>query len=142
ILIEWVALGHSLKVVPSDSRERFCLCLQLLGLSLLRDYNSDEADKLLARNEDSMLATFMEIGSPGDLQRFDDRQAYHCIALMRRLLAAVGGEDDDRFQRYFDLQYSNQQNQAICGATIDVYGIGSIDGTDKEKMREALSKSE
>ncbi|KAI5455657.1 hypothetical protein BGZ63DRAFT_458545 [Mariannaea sp. PMI_226] len=142
VSFEWMALGRSLKEASTDSRKRFCLCLLVLGLSLLGQYDGDDANKILSLNEEDLLGIFMEIGSLEDLKGFEENEAHHCIALMRTLLKAVEDEEDmDMSGCGFDQHYSAQQNHTICGAVIDVYGTGSIDDVDEQRMREALSNS-
>ena len=43
------------------TRVKFCLCLQILGLSLLGNYDGAAASELLARDDASLLAPFMQV---------------------------------------------------------------------------------
>lgn len=158
-LFEWMMLGRSLQVWcyfnsirnaklmidPSQkanqrTRSRFCLCLQMLGLSLLEDYDSSEASEVLARDEASLLAPFLQVERDLKPESFDYDQAHHIIALARGLFEELGGERDP-FQHRYDPQYSILENQMICGAIIEVEGACSMENIDSVQMHKAISRS-
>lgn len=122
------------------TRVKFCLCLQILGLSLLGNYDGAAASELLARDEASLLAPFIQVEGHLEPGSFDYAQAHHIVALTRGLLEELGGEQD-RFQRRFDLQYSTRENHVIYGAIVDINGTGSMDKIDLEQMHKAMSRS-
>ncbi|KAJ3453936.1 hypothetical protein MRS44_018568 [Fusarium solani] len=124
-LFEWMMLGRS---------------LQILGLSLLGHYDGAAASELLARDEASLLAPFMQVEGHLEPGSFDYAQAHHIVALARGLLEELGGEQD-RFQRRFDLQYSARENHVIYGAIVDIEGTGSMEEADPEQMHKAMSRS-
>ncbi|KAI8648093.1 hypothetical protein NCS56_01541000 [Fusarium sp. Ph1] len=139
-LLEWRVLGRSLQKADVLIRMKFCLCLQILGLSLLGHYNGAAASELLARDEASLLAPFMQVEGHLEPESFDYAQAHHIVALTRSLLEELGGEQD-RFQRRFDLQYSARENHVICGAIVNIEGTGSMEEADPEQMHKAMSRS-
>ncbi|RSL78737.1 hypothetical protein CEP52_017606 [Fusarium oligoseptatum] len=139
-LFEWMMLGRSLQKADELTRVRFCFCLQILGLSLLGNYDGAAASELLARDEASLLAPFMQVEGHLEPGSFDYAQAHHIVALARGLLEELGGEQD-RFQRRFDLLYSTRENHVIYGAIVDIEGTGSMEETDPEQMHKAMSRS-
>ncbi|KAJ3454995.1 hypothetical protein MRS44_013595 [Fusarium solani] len=139
-LFEWMMLGRSLQKADELTRVKFCLCLQILGLSLLGHYDGAAASELLARDEASLLAPFMQVEGHLEPGSFDYAQAHHIVALARGLLEELGGEQD-RFQRRFDLQYSARENHVIYGAIVDIEGTGSMEEADPEQMHKAMSRS-
>ncbi|KAI5465213.1 hypothetical protein BGZ63DRAFT_379617 [Mariannaea sp. PMI_226] len=141
VAYEWTALRDSIKDLKPTIRARFCLCLQLLGLSLLGEYYSDEANELLDRDEESILAIFQETAEPNDLRMFSEREALHCIALMYALLDASGAETGE-LQQFLDPRFSYQYNQRVCGAMIDIDGAGTLERVDIEEMIKALLRSQ
>ncbi|KAH6876870.1 hypothetical protein B0T10DRAFT_566625 [Thelonectria olida] len=137
---ECTLLQRSSRRADLRARLRFCLCLQILGLSLLGGYLSVAAAALLARDEDSLLSTFLDDDEwlrPGS---FDYVQTHHIIALFRGLLRECMGEPDPIQCRY-DVKYSPRENQVIFGAIVDVEGDGSIEEADLEGMHQAICKS-
>ncbi|RSL82764.1 hypothetical protein BHE90_012745 [Fusarium euwallaceae] len=139
-LFEWRVLGRSLQKSDVLIRMKFCLCLQILGLSLLEHYDGATASELLARDEASLLAPFIQVEGHLKPESFDYAQAHHIVALARSLLEELGGEQDC-FQRRFDLQYSARENHVIYGAIVDIEGGSSMEETDPQQMHKAISQS-
>ncbi|EXK24373.1 hypothetical protein FOMG_18890 [Fusarium oxysporum f. sp. melonis 26406] len=147
VLHEWMALGRALTESPKIIQTQFCLCLQILGLTLLERYDGTMANALLGLGETEIISTLSEDSEAeyeklASLDQDDINLAFHCIALMRILLEEAGGEEARMQREYYDSTYSATQNQVIYGAAVGVHGPCSIQKTDVTALHDALSQSE
>ncbi|KAI8406378.1 hypothetical protein FOFC_13848 [Fusarium oxysporum] len=125
VLHEWMALGRALTESPKIIQTQFCLCLQILGLTLLERYDGTMANALLGLGETEIISTLSEDSEAeyeklASLDQDDINLAFHCIALMRILLEEAGGEEARMQREYYDSTYSATQNQVIYGAASEV----------------------
>ncbi|EXA28497.1 hypothetical protein FOQG_18627 [Fusarium oxysporum f. sp. raphani 54005] len=146
LLFEWMTLGRVLTESTTDVQRQFCLCLQLLGLTLLERYDDSIAKALLGLSDTEIVATLSEVDEMeyqklASLDQDDIDLALHCIALIRILLEAVGGEEAHRQRELCDSSYSAKQNQIIYGAVIGANGPRSIQKVDTKALHDALLES-
>ncbi|KAG6990887.1 hypothetical protein FocnCong_v019867 [Fusarium oxysporum f. sp. conglutinans] len=146
VLQEWMALGRVLEKSPKNIQTQFCLCLQILGLTLLERYDGTMAKALLRLGETEIISILSEDGEAeyetlASLDQDDISLAFHCIALMRILLEEAGGEEARMQREYYDSTYSATQNQVIYGAAVGVHGPCSIQKTDATALHDALAQS-
>ncbi|KAK2122056.1 hypothetical protein NOF04DRAFT_1374252 [Fusarium oxysporum II5] len=146
VLQEWMALGRVLTKSPKNIQTQFCLCLQILGLTLLERYDGTMAKALLRLGESEIISILSEDGEAeyetlASLDQDDISLAFHCIALMRILLEEAGGEEARMQREYYDSTYSATQNQVIYGAAVGVHGPCSVQKTDATALHDALAQS-
>ncbi|VTT57975.1 unnamed protein product [Fusarium fujikuroi] len=143
LLSEWMKLGRILMESTTDVRRHFCLCLQLLSLTLLERYDDSVAKTLLGLSDTEIVANLCEVDQMeyqklASLDQDDISLASHCIALNRILLEAVGGKEAHQQRELCDSSYSARQNQIIYGAVIGANGPSSIQKVDKKALHDAL----
>ncbi|KPA37558.1 hypothetical protein FLAG1_09627 [Fusarium langsethiae] len=146
LLFQWIKLGRTLMESPKNVQTRFCLCLQILGLTLLEEYHGGTADNLLSLGERDILSDLFDIDdkeyeSLASLGRDDMNLGFHSSALIWILLEGVGGANADPQRKLIDSRYSTEQNQIIFGAAVNVRGPRSTVGVDILALHKALSQS-
>ncbi|RSL45858.1 hypothetical protein CEP54_014097 [Fusarium duplospermum] len=139
-MAEWARLRNDLLKANPCARKRFCLLLQIIGLSLLGQYDGSKASELLARDEKSLLASFMEAEEDLEPGSFDYDHAHHIITLARSLLEGPDGEQNICRPRY-DSNYSELENQIMLGAIIEVEGSCSMENIDPVQMHQTICRS-
>ena len=167
-MAKWIALRKNLKVctIPDDAEvlgsmmdeasgrltyvsfqeadrstlSTFCLYLQILALSLLSDYNSQDARALLARDEVSILQIFFENEEGLDPESVDLAQADHIMALAHGLFEAAGGSKSTLWD-HIDNEYSDFDNQRLCGFMVDVVGMMSLEEAHAAQLYHAMLRS-
>ena len=123
----------------------------LLGLRLLRDYDSQQALELLTKDEDDLLQLLLE-GHPNLFEAASEdgvptkpsyRLELHTISLIRAVLEFSEGKVDCR-QHVFDQGYTSSDNASLYGRLLGVAdnaGINPMEGFDPEQMCNTLLKS-
>ena len=112
-------------------RKRFTRYLVFLDLRFLQDYESCDAVKLLAKNEDDLRSfgeayttLFQAASKEGGSTRPSDSSELHMISLARAILELAKGRVDCR--QYALDQYTYRDNLNMCARLIDVEGITDI----------------
>jgi hypothetical protein len=120
------------------------LCLVLLALSLLEDYNTPSAIRLLEKNQDGVLQAFQKdstdlfkVTSAKCQNRKADTQL---IGLVRRLLIFASGPEDVH-QLKFDQEYTAIDNHNLLGSLVSVTGSNRFRNFDLQAILSALYKS-
>ena len=123
----------------------------LLGLRLLRDYDSQQALELLAKDENNLLQPFLE-GHTNLLEAASEDEVptkpshcleLHTISLVRAVLELSGGRVECR-QHVLDQGYTSSDNASLYGRLIGVADNADMNLTgdfDAEQMCNALLKS-
>ncbi|CAG2003679.1 unnamed protein product [Fusarium graminearum] len=124
-MAKWITLRNNLKI---------------LALSLLSDYNCRDARALLARDEVSILRIFFENDDGLDPESVDLAQADHVTSLAHGLFEAAGGSKSTLWDRFND-EYSDFDNQTLCGFMVDVAGTMSLKEAHAEQLYHAMLRS-
>ena len=111
-----------------------------MGLSLLSDYSCHDARALLARDGVSILRIFFESDEGLDPESVDLAQGDHIIALARGLLEVAGGGRSTLWDD-FDNDYSEFDNQTLCGFMVDVVGTMSFEEAHAAQLYHAILRS-
>jgi hypothetical protein len=122
-------------------RQKFTLYLVLLGLSLLKDYNTPSAIRLLEKTEDEVLKAFRK--APADLHwaafaNFQNHAAEaQTIGLVRHLFVCAGGLKDFR-QLDFVPQYRTIDDLNKVGILVGITGLNCCRSFDLQAITRAL----
>jgi hypothetical protein len=112
------------------------VCLVLLALSLLKDYNTLSAIQLLEKDQDRVLQAFGK--DPADLfkaasAKCQNRKAEaHMTGLVRRLLILAGGPED-LHQPKLDQEYTAIDNLNLYGSLVSVTGSNRFGNFDLQR---------
>lgn len=126
-------IDHYQKSSPVAQR-KFFLCLQMLALSLIRQFRGAEVDAIIGNDEHAFLEPFKTLST---LPHIEDNS--HIIALFRLLLEAVGGLEDPN-QHHFNASITPEENLQLCCVLFDIEGSNTPDNFDTWKMHNALSR--
>jgi hypothetical protein len=120
------------------------LCLVLLALSLLEDYNTPSAIQLLEKDQDGVLQAFRKDSTDlfkATSAKFQTRKAEAQLnGLTRRLLIFAGGPEDVH-QLNFDQEFTPIDNHNLLGSLASVTGSNSFRNFDLQAILSALYKS-
>ncbi|KAG4412400.1 hypothetical protein IFR04_014468 [Cadophora malorum] len=142
--LEWAILSNDILESSPLVREKFTLCLVLLALSLLEDYNTPSAIQLLEKNQDGVLQAFRKDST--DLfkamsAKCQNRKAEaQLIGLVRRVFIFADGLEDVH-QLQFDQEYTAIDNHNLLGSLVGVTGSSRFRNFDLEAILNALSRS-
>ena len=120
------------------------MCLVLLALSLLEDYNTPSAIQLLEKNQDGVLQAFRKDST--DLfkamsAKCQNRKAEaQLIGLVRRVFIFADGLEDVH-QLQFDQEYTAIDNHNLLGSLVSVTGSSRFRNFDLQAILSALYKS-
>ena len=120
------------------------MCLVLLALSLLEDYNTPSAIQLLEKNQDGVLQAFRKDST--DLfkamsAKCQNRKAEaQLIGLVRRVFIFADGLEDVH-QLQFAQEYTAIDNHNLLGSLVGVTGSSRFRNFDLEAILNALSRS-
>ncbi|KAH6667756.1 hypothetical protein B0J14DRAFT_567126 [Halenospora varia] len=134
IALEWAVLSRDILESSLLVRGNFTLCLELLALSLLKDYNTLSAIQILDKDHDEVLQAFRK--DPADLFKTasaecQNRKAEaHLIGFLRRLLILAGGPEDPH-------QFKFDQEDTAIGVT----GANRFGNFHFQAMLSPLSRS-
>ena len=125
-------------------REKFSLCLVLLALSLLEDYNSPSAIQLLEKNQDEVLRAFRkdsaDLFKAASTKCQNRKGETHFIGLVRRVFIFAGGLEDVH-QLKFDHEGTAIDNLNKLGSLVSITGLSCFRNFDLQAMLSALYKS-
>ena len=106
----------------------------VLSLSLLDNYSSTPAVKLLEKTQDEVLELVR------DNYHNSDTGTPHTIALIRHLLVFCGGRDDAA-QHEINLEFTSAGNASFYGSLVDVSGSNCIGSFESHAILQAISLS-
>ncbi|KAF4632745.1 hypothetical protein G7Y89_g5381 [Cudoniella acicularis] len=125
-------------------REKFPLCLILLALSLLEDYNGPSAIQLLKKNQDKVLRAFQkdsaDLFKAASAECQNRKAQIHFIRLVRRVFIFAGGLEDVH-QLKFDHEGTAIDNLNKLGSLLSITGSSCFRYFDLQAILSALYKS-
>jgi hypothetical protein len=120
------------------------LCLVLLALSLLEDYNTRSAIHLLEKNQDGVLQAFRKDSTDlfkATFAKCQNRKAEaQLIGLVRRVFIFAGGLEDVH-QLKFDSECTAIDNLNKLGSLVSITGSICFRNFDLQAILSALYKS-
>ncbi|KAH8792194.1 hypothetical protein F5882DRAFT_437771 [Hyaloscypha sp. PMI_1271] len=140
--IEWAILNRDILTSKPLVQKKFALCLVLLALSLLEDYNTPSAIQLLEKDQDGVLQAFhKDLADLFKATECRNRKAeLHIIGLVRRAFMLAGGPEDVH-QLTFDQEYTAIDNLNLLCSLVGVIGSSRVRNFDLQAILSALSRS-